>query len=486
MGKRRNYKKNVAQNTVATSNFDIDKFAKSNSWQKPIGSKGSVSLTKEQVNNYLKDPIKNYDQIGKVIQTLVNSSGNLSNILNYYSSLLTYNYNIFPSLEKSDSSYDLEDYLSVGKEVELYNIRLFVPYFVRKTLINGMSFFYEIKNSDGLAYLEFPLSMCKISSVDNGVYRWMINVSKIPKEVANSPTFPTELKKAMEEKGEKNPNRWADKDWYYVSDKGVAFCFDMSVLQNGGVAVSKLASLIPEAIQVIGAKKNVDIKDGIDSIRLIHGQMMLNKESKPSLTLEEASKWRAALESGAPNGVSVAVTPFELSNVSLNGSGSGGAYDTVSDAQKQLFSAMGMPAQFFGGDTKSGNILETLIKRDISWMYAFVNPVFDNYYSYTLSKFKTSGASWKLRLLKQSIFTRSDDLQLYKDSIALGGSRTDYLAAMGMSPLEIYGKLTMEQRMLDIDSLMIPKQMSYTMASSGSGRPTTDSPTEDTERLRDR
>lgn len=58
-----------------------------------------------------------------------------------------------------------------------------------------------------------------------------------------------------------------------------------------------------------------------------------------------------------------------------------------------------------------------------------------------------------------------------------------------MSPLEVYTKLSLEQQVLDIDSIMVPKPTSFTMTGaetagvSGAGRPKSDNPSDDTDRI---
>jgi hypothetical protein len=110
-----------------------------------------------------------------------------------------------------------------------------------------------------------------------------------------------------------------------------------------------------------------------------------------------------------------------------------------------------------------------------------------------------------------------EDIANMQAQLSFGGSRLDYLAAIGMDPAEVIGKLRMEQEMLDIDSIMTPKPTSYTLSGEGEdgstqgskptgsagagtkkpktpsnvggsgevGRPETDIPSPDTERQRD-
>ena len=92
--------------------------------------------------------------------------------------------------------------------------------------------------------------------------------------------------------------------------------------------------------------------------------------------------------------------------------------------------------------------------------------------------------TWKMKFVRQSNFTIKDDVAIAEKQLTLGGSRLEFLASTGLSPVEVYGRLLMEQKMLNIDTFMIPKQTSFTMGSE-TGRPTTDNPTDDTDRIND-
>ena len=113
--------------------------------------------------------------------------------------------------------------------------------------------------------------------------------------------------------------------------------------------------------------------------------------------------------------------------------------------------------------------------------------------------------AWNIKFIRESNFTLKDDIANYKDQLSYGGSRMDYLAACGFSPIEVISRLTFEQA-IDIDSLMVVKPTSNTISSkcqnTGNngpkapagitnpnkgkiGRPETDNPTDDTDRLDD-
>lgn len=499
MSRRRRNRSNpdLVQSKITDGNFNINDYAKSLIETKGTlkGSQASVNgLTNESISTMLNNILSNHERISSAMETMAQKDGLIRAVVNYLSTSLTLNHNIYPKAdEKSDFSLNVKmtDYLAAANELDKYNVKFFVPYFIKRTLLKGVSYFYEIKDSSGTIYIEFPNSMCRVSYMENGVYRWMIDTSKIKSELLASPIFPSEIKKAMESGDKSDEKKWVDGKYLLLSDKAVAFSFDMNVLIQGGVAAPETIALLNGALQTENVKKNMELKDDLDTVRIIHGRIPSDRDGNIKMSSVDAHRFQQSLSQGLPDGIAVTVTPFDLENVPLNGAGASKAFDNLKDSQRQLLNSSGFAPQMFGDDTNSSNAIKLSITRDMTWLYKFVLPVFTNYYNYILSKVKTeSGAKWRVTFLEQNYFDMKEDTTRFKDAVTLGGSRTDYLASIGMSPLEIYNKLYMEQNVLDIDSIMKPKEMSYTMSgkngNSGEvGRPKTDNPTDDTERISD-
>lgn len=446
--------------------------------------------TSEQIKGLLQNPSSQYIQISGLMEALYLRNGIVNRTLNYFSTLPTYNYNIYQSLHGKGNYQpftDPNEYFMAAEYIEKYNIKFFAPYFVLRTLIQGMSFYYEVSDNNGVSYFEFPIDAGKISGIENGVYRWMLDTSKIKKEALELDGFPNEIKKAMESGDKSDPKKWVDGKYFKLSNKAFAMCFDPTVIKNGGVAIPEFASLLVESAQVEKAKGNVDIKDDIDTVRVLHGKIPMDSEGNVKMNPKSVNMWREVLDQSLPPGIQGIVTPFDLDNVSLNNSGNNKAYDTVEDSQSQLFFAAGTPSPMFGGNTNSYNIASMSVAKDSAIVYSKILPVLTNYYNEVFSKLKTpSGSLWKIKIFNQSIFTLDEDIKRYQASMTGGGLRLDYLALLGMSPIEAYSKMHMEQRILNIDDLMVPKAMSFTMSGDGeseAGRPKTDEPSDDTDRI---
>ena len=459
------------------------------------GRSTAGNQTIDSIKNLLANPITNAVNIGNQIEALYTKNGSVFRIINYFVSLLTYNYNVYPMLNAKDDfnigNIDLKEYLTVADYIDRYNLKQYAPYFVKQALIHGVGFFYEISSQTGTVYMEFPSSMCRIATMEDGVYHWMIDVTRLNDDIVNTPGFPNEIKNAYEQgapSGETN-NRW-NGDYFIVSNKGFAITFDMSVMTNGGVAISPLTSLLLDSMELDKAKENIDIKDDIDAVRVLHAKIPVDsKTGDVMMPAEEAAEWQYVLASGLPLGVAPIVTPFDTENISLVGSGNQSAYSTVSDAQKQLYKSVGVPASMFGDTTTSSNIVKISVQKDAAYMFKNIIPVLTSYYNSVLKRARTeSGTEWRIKILEQDSFNSHEFSKLHKDGNTIGTSRLDYLASMGATPSEIYSKLLMEQQVLNIDSIMIPKSTSHTMSGSSSegvGRPVTNNPTDDTDRIND-
>lgn len=440
-----------------------------------------------RVERMLSDPVTNFIDISNLMRALVVKNGTVGSTMRYFMSHLTYNHTIY-SAANEKSGFDMskgtmEDYLAAANYIDMYNIKMMAPYFVYQTLINGMSFFYEVKDSKGISYVEFPVSWGRISSQKNGVYRWELDVSQLNDDII--PYLPKEIQTAYEQQGSADEKKWREGTYYRLSDKGVAFCLDQSVMINGGIAISPFASLLIDSIQLEKSKKNVQIQDVLDTVRIVHAKIPLDKDSKPSINAKAANEYTKALNRGLPPGVVGITNPMALTNVPLNGSGNTNTYNMVDKAQRQLHLSTGTLPELFGTETKSSKIAEYSMRKDAAWLYTTVLPMLNSYYSQCMTGFKTQGNfTWKVKFLEMSNHFLKESVDFYKEEIANGGSRLDYLASLGKEPIESLNKLLMEQQVLNIDSIMVPKQTSHTL-SGKDGRPETPNPTDDTTRIAD-
>lgn len=476
-----------------------DRFAQILADPKARFKAGTAATTeKNNLKTYIKKPYDNAARIAATVREASVTSGVFAKVIDYYQSILTYNYTIYPVLGNKtyqlDTSGMQDAYTDIAYELRKYNIKYYAPYILKEILIDGVVFLYEVQDSTGsIEYLKMPIDWCKISGQENGVYRYMLDMSKVKSDVVDY--LPEEIQTAYDsyqnKSGTDDTDKWYDKKWYFI-ENGVAFTFDINTLVNDGLAVSPMVGMIIDNLSLQQAKDNVDVKDSLDTVRLIHSKIPLDKDGVPQIDLETAKIFDNAIRTRMPEGVVTVTTPTALDNVPLTGSGNAGAYDTVGKSIEQLFYDLGTSSSLFGGSTTSSNIVKESIKKDAYYLYANFLPLLENYYNSKIALVKTSTDNeWSIKFIRQSNFTLDDDTKRLKEQLSFGGSRLDYMAACGFLPEEIVPKLEFEQRVMNIDSIMVVKPTSNTISGkqaasdSQAGRPTESNPSDDTERIND-
>ncbi|MFT9003224.1 MAG: hypothetical protein ABF991_00785 [Liquorilactobacillus hordei] len=459
-----------------------------------ISSTTSATTSKTNILTYLKNPKNNVDAIAATMRNAYNTNGLITRIIDYYLSIPTCNYSLYPVL--GNKQYDLDatlsnDYVDVGYGFSQFNLKYFVPYFLREMFINGVSYFYLIQDTNGVEYMEFPTEWCEIYGQSNGVFKFMLDMSKFSEDtIAGMPSEISTAYSSYSSGNTSDPNSWYNGKFYKLSDNGVAFTIDLGALNNGGKAISPFSGLLLDSVSMDQAKSNVEVQDTIDNIRIIHSKIPLNSDGKPTMDVKTAKIYDTQIRNRLPSGVVAVTSPNNLTNVSMAGGGVTSAYDTLNKSSKQIFYDTGVSEGMFGGSTTSANIVKESERKDANWLYGTVFPMLENYYNMLLQTIKVkSKVSWRFKLIRQSNATLKDDLSFLKDQLTLGGSRLEYLAACGLEPIEIISKLQFEQNVLNIDDLMVVKPTSNTLSGSQQnntntkGRPETDEPTDDTDRL---
>lgn len=457
-----------------------------------ISQSSTTSLLQDpsRIKTMFRDTNSNVSNIANAMIELWKTNGIINGTVRYLQSHLTYNHSIYPSMNVN-SGYEMQkdntEYFEVANSIERYNIKYYAPYFLQQMLLKGVVYLYEYSDKNNIGYMEFPTAWCRVRMMDSNLLRWELDMSQVKE---TSEMLPREVQQAYTQYnsgGTPTGNRWVDGKWFLLSDKAFALALDHSVMSSG-VGISEFANLLLDSSMLENAKNNIEVKDELDTVKIIHSKIPTDNQGNLKLSAKLATQYDRKINRALPTGIVGITSPMEMNNVTITGAGDKGVYQMVEKAQEQLFLSTGTPANLFGKVASSSKIVELSIHKDTFWLYTKVLPVLENYYNYRLKKFKTqSSMEWKMKFIRQSYFTLDKDITRMQQQLDRGGSRLDYLASTGMSPAEIVNKLKMEQEMLNIDSIMLPKQTSHTMSSKSSestnGRPVSDDPSEVTERI---
>lgn len=492
--KNRNKNKAKKQgNSFNQDTYDYRKFASASA---SVGgtTSSSSNITEARLKSMIKDPSKNASQVGSLSKSLKQSNGIYKSIIEYFGSLLTFDHLIYPVIENPISFMEDPSEMQIqfsenAKFLDRLNPKFHLPIFTDSIFTNGSTFLYKLEDSKSVAYMEFPNAYCRIGFIEDGVYRYQIDVSKITEATLIS--YPKEIQNAFTGYKNGSVDKLIEGKWYQVSDKGVAFTLDTSTLSQGGVSMPPLSSAILDVIKIEKAKDEMEDTAKLDNTKIVHSKIQTDDKGRPLMELPVVHEYHNALKRSLPEG-SVAITnPFETRVMTLNGTGRDGKFSLLEKAIDNLYEGAGVSKLLFAGDGASSQALERSIQVDCQWLYSFLLPMYSNYYNYELKKIGKKGTIWKAKFLQISHFDREDSIKTAKDQLSYGGSRQEYLAYTGMTPIEVANMLIFEQRVLNIDEFMVAKQTSHTMSSKDSdsetevGAPKSDNPSDTTIRISD-
>lgn len=414
---------------------------------------------KDKYNTIMGSPNKHYKELRDMSVAMYNAEGIYTQIINYLSGLYTYDYFIYPNhkTEMDDPELINKNFRLTAEFLDKVDIKETFPDIKRDLLIEGTTFLYEVETKVKFNLRRVPWEFCKISYVENGICRYSVNLSMI--NANNVELFPKEIQRAYEE----YINGVKREKWYLVGNKGVAFTTDMN-LSNG---IPYFVFLMSKLRRREKAEELSDVKDTLDNLKLIVQKIPIDERTQsPLFSPALTRKFHEATKENLPDGVAITTNPLDVSAISFDKSYNQ-ANDIIDRATKEVWNNSGLSNQLFNNTNNSAEALrmnvkvnEILMKRFMGYFTVYLNSKISRRWNFSMS------------FMPITVMNRQDMVKLYTSMLAVGGSRLQALSAYGLEPLQAINLLELEQNVLDIDRLMLPKEASYTMSSDEGGRPT--------------
>lgn len=437
-------------------------------------SQSQKGITKDRVRQLLENPNKNIDMLRGLSNYILDRNGLYKRSMIYLANLLTYDYIIFPI--DSEKNKIKDQFYKAIDHVDSMNLKKNLPTFLYHMLVDGVVYLYKYESSKGVLYTKLPTMCCKIVGVDidTNIFRYSVDLEKINE--ADVLSYPDEIQRAYNSfKNSKGNGK--DKN-YIVSEKGFALPFD----KEGVNLLPPMIHLFPDLVD-LDVKKDLQADSDItENTKIIHNKVPINKDTgEPIMDLDLVKKFQTMMKRELPDGIAQVTNSFDSEVISLKGSATEKTDDMINKNIKNFYTEIGISSMLFANEKASSEALKKSIGTDAQMLYGFL-PMFADFINAELSKFKC-----KIQFLEINQDNRDEKAKLYRDALANGGSRMMFLSSLGIGLKPMINLLKLEQD-IGIDDIMVIKQDAHTMNSdtSESGRPMTDTPTENTEKDRER
>lgn len=434
-------------------------------------------VDKSRLDNFLKNPYANYSSLQEYSNLLMTKKGLYFSMIKLLSVLMTYDYSLIPYIspnlfDKKTTSKKVKDsYSQACLYTQKMKIKENAIKFTEDFLRDGECYYYKIEDNNGIIYMKIPNKYCLPYENENGVWRYVIDCSKLAS--CNDITiYPQEIQKAMEIYEDKELSSNLIYGRYYKPKNGI--CFTME--EQARHSIPPFSFIFGNLYELDEKRDLKDTIDRINNVKMIHNKIDL-KDDKTSISIQDAKKYNEAMKKGIENtglgkNMICMTNPFTPSLLNLkNDSANSNSSNMVKDSIEELYDEIGLNKDLFNCSSSSSNAMDKSITTITSYCINMIFNKIKDYINYELSNLKGE-VKMVVKIYESTIYNRENMRKTAKENMLVGGSKLEFLN-LGYTPLEANNLLAME-KVLEIDKLFVPLQTSYTMSSKESGRPSSE------------
>lgn len=412
----------------------------------------------------------------------------------FFAGLPTNNYVLRPIINPYEN-FNLEhlkkQYVDTAIKYEKYRFKNENSKILTTCFLDGVFYGITFENKESYILKPIPADFAVITSEEDGVFRFSFDLNYFTKSrLDNLKQYGSDFVRAYKAyRGCKEENISPNSKLRWFEPKNqICIKFDEEVTYS----VSPFIGIFNCIISLETYDEIKKDKAMLDNFRLIHYQIPTDSDGVPRMSFEDARRYYDLTAANIPEGVGLAMSPFKADNFTLKNTKDDGDY--VSEATKDLFANFGLNPLLFGmGDNPTSQTLELSVRSDEAIVFKLLRQI-ANAINVQFKKNKTKEDYMiYLTFLEQSIFNKDKVTESYaKPSQYSYPTRLYYLASLGFNPLDIVGQTKLENDIFNItvDTCNRPIISSNTI-SGGTlgdneiGRPTTDTPSENTEKNAD-
>jgi len=436
---------------------------------------------KERIIKILENPQQNEKQICELSNFIYIVSPHYRRLINYYSKLPKFNYIITPyemPITINRKKY-LEEYNNIISLFEKYNIKQESTKIMQSVFRGGVFYGLTYESKDSFYIRPFDYRFATISSIEDGCFLFSIDLNYFADKDYLLQEYGSEITNAYYAyKGNKNLGIVGNiKLRWFEPSNGICIKADED---DAAYSLPPLSGLLLDILNIEDYSLLKKAKVELDNYKVLAMKMECDDDGIPKMDFELAKTYYNQVAQNIPDGIGLAMTPFEISDFSFQQS-SVSETNSLLEAENDLFFSAGVSPLLFGSTkATSSSSISLSVKPDESISFAVMHQI-GRFFNKKLKKINLE-YKFQIKFLDQSIFNENDVSKNYKEASTYGvaGSKLLYAASIGMTPSDVSCLAYLEDKILKITDKTWTKPLisSNTMSNksdSENGRPTNES-----------
>lgn len=409
-------------------------------------------FSKEQIVKMLDYPQRSEKEIRELSGFIYLVSSHYRRLIDYYSTILLYNYTVVPTkipITKPKKNDYKKAFYHVINQCDKYHLRDEAAKAIKIAVRDGVYFGLCFESEDSFYIKPFDNRYAKISSIDDGVFRFSIDMAYFSGKEYLLDMYGSEFKTAYRRwKGDAQKGIKGDKTKkWYEPENGICLKIDES---DPFYSLPLFTGVLLSVLDIEDYKLLQKAKAENDNYKVLSAKMETDDNGVPKMDYNVAKKYYEQMAQNLPGGIGLLLSPFDVEDFSFKSSASTDNRNAVTDAESQFWEAAGVSSLLFGSTkatTSAALILS--VKPDEALAFSVLQQ-FERFFNRKIKKMNLD-YSFKLVFLQQSIFNVDEYVNRFSKATQYGvPAKMYYASSLGLSPSDIIGMSYLEDEILEL------------------------------------
>lgn len=426
-------------------------------------SNSFTSYTKGRIKNYLLSPQTNIDNIRAVSDWLYIVSMPYKKIIEYFASMLTYDYNLVykSDLTKEiDTQKMLKEFQDLAKRLDLYAFKDEMPNIFVDYLKHGAYFGFLYEDDESAFIHKLEPKYCRINRIEDGVYGFAFDATFF--SINNNEEFIEDYDECFQKGYKDYVDYGSDYRWFELPmEKTICIAS-----QNPLLPLPYFLPIFISLLDLIDYENLIKEKTELEATVLLYQKIPLIANTQEvndfAVDLDLVEAMDSMLASASPSLTATAYSPCSIDIVRFDGNDTSDT-DILNKSISNLFSQIGVSEMLFNSD-KGGSVgLKHSIEVDETLAFRFLTKV-ERWLQYHIKVNFTEDFCVKFhrdtRFSKDSYVTSIQNLATVGVPVKM-----DLATAAGYTPYEVMQATAMENA-LNLQELWKPLNSAYQSSST--------------------
>lgn len=410
----------------------------------------------------------NQEKIVDVSKQLYATSTQYRRLINHFSGMPKFSPVITPTVDlESQSRVTMEkikkQYQNIGTDIRKMNMAFNFRKAYKLALIEDVLFGWVHETDDSFFIQPFDYRICRISSIEDGVYNFAVDMMAIQSDETQLQFLPNEVNKIYNKWKKKKAKNSQISQWEEMPSQ-TTICIKVS---DEMIETFPFFAGVFDSIYDVEAFKQLrkDSAELANYMAIVQKLPIRESNDNNDFTIDAQmyTYFNNVVQSVVPEQVGVFTTPMDIDTVKFDNTKAGD--DGVEKATKNVWNDSGISSVLFNTEAASTTQgLASSIKTDEEIVFATMTQFELWVNRYMKFKYKKQ-LMFNVSLLPITVFNQKEMFEMYLSAGQYGIPIKSHISAIvGLEPIEVMSMAYLENEVLKMHETFIPLQSSHTQS----------------------